>query len=207
MVKLIVTSRAYRQSSLEPPALRENDPENRLYARQSRFRLPAEMVRDNALAVSGLLVREVGGPSAKPYQPAGYYRHLNFPKREYVSRHGRQASGAAASTSTGSGSTCTRCCKAFDAPTREECTAQRPRSNTPLAALVLLNDPTFVEAARVFAQRTLAKGGTTDAERVSLRLPRGDQPAPGRRRTRGAVEAAGEEPFPVQGRSEGCGSW
>ena len=85
MVRLIVTSRAYRQASAETPALRERDPENRLYARQSRFRLAAEMVRDNALAVSGLLVLDVGGPSAKPYQPAGYYRHLNFPKREYKS--------------------------------------------------------------------------------------------------------------------------
>src|SRR5205814_9699788 len=83
VVQWIVTSRAYRRSSVETAALHERDPENRLYARQSRFRLPAEMVRDNALAVSGLLVLDVGGPSAKPYQPAGYYRHLNFPTRDY----------------------------------------------------------------------------------------------------------------------------
>src|SRR5262249_26427726 len=85
LVKVIVMSRAYRQSSLESPLLRERDPENKLVARQGRWRLPAESVRDNALFVSGLLVLDVGGTSAKPYQPAGFYRHLNFPAREYVS--------------------------------------------------------------------------------------------------------------------------
>src|SRR5262245_20372615 len=165
MVQLIVTSRAYRQSSLEPPALREKDPENRLYARQSRFRLAAEMVRDNALAISGLLVLDVGGGPVKPYQPAGFYRHLNFPARVY------KADTDARQWRRGVYTHWQRqylhpMFKAFDAPTREECTAQRPRSNTPLAALVLLNDPTFVECARMFAQRVLAKGGATDAERL-----------------------------------------
>jgi hypothetical protein len=167
VVKLIVTSRAYRQSSVETPALREKDPENRLYARQSRFRLPAEMVRDNALAIAGLLNLEVGGPSAKPYQPAGYYRHLNFPKREY------KADTDAKQWRRGVYVHWQRqylhpMLKAFDAPTREECTAQRPRSNTPLAALVLLNDPTFVEAARALAGRVLAQAGTGDTERVAF---------------------------------------
>jgi hypothetical protein len=165
LVRLIVTSRAYRQSSVETPALRERDPENRLYARQSRFRLPAEMVRDNVLAVSGLLVLDVGGPSAKPYQPAGYYRHLNFPKREYA------ADKDARQWRRGVYTHWQRqylhpMLRAFDAPTREECTAQRPRSNTPLAALVLLNDPTFLEAARAFATRGLEAGGMADAERI-----------------------------------------
>jgi hypothetical protein len=165
VVKLIVTSRAYRQSSLESPTLRDRDPENRLYARQGRWRLPAEMVRDNALAVSGLLVLDVGGPSAKPYQPAGYYRHLNFPARQYVAdtdakqwRRGVYVHWQRQYLHP--------MLKAFDAPTREECTARRPRSNTPLAALVLLNDPTFIECARVLAQRTLAEGGNADADRV-----------------------------------------
>ena len=83
IVKQVVMSHAYRQSSTATDADRVRDPFNRLYGRQSRWRLPAEMVRDNALAISGLLVRELGGPSVKPYQPAGYYRHLNFPTREY----------------------------------------------------------------------------------------------------------------------------
>lgn len=166
LVKLIVTSRAYQQSSVETAALREKDPENSLYARQSRSRLPAEMVRDTALAVSGLLVLEVGGPSAKPYQPAGYYRHLNFPKREY------QTDKDARQWRRGVYTHWQRqylhpMMRAFDAPTREECTAQRPKSNTPLAALVLLNDPTFLEAARAFAARGLELEGMTDAERVA----------------------------------------
>jgi hypothetical protein len=166
-VKLLVTSRAYRQSSVETEALRENDPENRLYARQSRFRLSAEMVRDNALAVAGLLNLEVGGPSAKPYQPAGFYRHLNFPPREY------RADTDARQWRRGVYVHWQRqylhpMLKAFDAPAREECTAQRPRSNTPLAALVLLNDPTFIEAARAFAARVLGQGGMGDAERVAF---------------------------------------
>src|SRR5438874_3804443 len=165
MVRLIVTSRAYRQSSVETAALHERDPENLLYARQSRHRLAAEMVRDNALAVSGLLVLDVGGPSAKPYQPAGYYRHLNFPAREY------KADADARQWRRGVYTHWQRqylhpMLKAFDAPTREECTAQRPISNTPLAALTLLNDPSFVEAARVLAARLLREGGTTEAERV-----------------------------------------
>ncbi len=165
LVKLIVTSRAYRQASLEPAALKERDPENRLFSRQGRWRLPAEMVRDNALAVSGLLVQDVGGGSVKPYQPAGYYRHLNFPTREY------RADSDARQWRRGVYVHWQRqflhpMLKAFDAPSREECTARRPRSNTPLAALVLLNDPTFLEAARALGQRALAEGGRQDEERL-----------------------------------------
>jgi mono/diheme cytochrome c family protein len=165
MVKLLVMSRAYRQSSLESPEMRERDPENRLVARQSRFRLPAEVVRDNSLEISGLLVRDVGGASAHPYQPAGYYKYLNFPTREYQSdtdarqwRRGVYVHWQRTYLHP--------MLKAFDASTREECTAQRPRSNTPLAALVLLNDPSFVEAARALASRTIASGGPTDDTRL-----------------------------------------
>jgi len=177
MVKLIVNSRAYRQSSLESPALREKDPENRLYARQSRFRLPAEMVRDNALAISGLLVLDVGGSSAKPYQPIGYYRHLNFPVREYKAdtNAGQWRRGVYVHWQR---QYLHPMMRAFDAPTREECTAQRPRSNTPLAALVLLNDPTFLEAARIFAQRTLSEGRMSDAERVTFAFREATSRAP-----------------------------
>jgi hypothetical protein len=167
VVKFIVTSRAYRLSSQASPALSERDPENRLLARQGRWRLPAESIRDNALFVSGLLVLDVGGLSAKPYQPAGFYRHLNFPKREYVSdadakqwRRGVYVHWQRQYLHP--------MLKAFDASTREECAAQRARSNTPLAALVLLNDPTFVEAARVLAQRAIVDGGKSDVERLAF---------------------------------------
>lgn len=163
MVKLLVTSRAYRQSSLESPVLREKDPENHLYARQSRMRLPAEVIRDNALSLAGLLVLDVGGGPAKPYQPAGYYRHLNFPKRQYKADTGSQQWRRGVYTHW-QRQFLHPMLKAFDAPSREECTAERPRSNTPLAALVLLNDPTFVEAARVFAQRVMTRGD--DAARI-----------------------------------------
>jgi len=154
MIHLLVTSRAYRQSSLEPAALAERDPENRLFARQSRFRLPAEAIRDNALAVSGLLVRGPSMLSVKPYQPEGYYRHLNFPSRGYQAhlddrqwRRGVYVHWQRMFLHP--------MLKAMDAPSREECSSRRPRSNTPTAALVLLNDPSFLEAARALAARVL----------------------------------------------------
>jgi uncharacterized protein DUF1553/uncharacterized protein DUF1549/cytochrome c len=169
------TRRAGREQSSSPSASQfaignrqpaiGDDPENRLLARQGRWRLDAEMVRDNALAVSGLLVRKVGGRSTKPYQPAGYYQFLNFPKRDYKS------DGGDAQYRRGLYTHWQRAylhpmLKAFDAPSREECSCERPQSNTPLAALVLLNDPTFVEAARVFAARILHDGGSTSDERL-----------------------------------------
>ena len=165
VVRLLVTSAAYRQSSLESKELREVDPENRWFARQARFRLPAEMIRDGALKVSGLLVEREGGGSSRPYQPAGYYAHLNFPARTYrADRDGGQyRRGVYMHWQRGFLHPMLR---AFDAPSREECTAERPVSNTPLAALVLLNDPTFVEAARVFAERIVREGGQLDEARI-----------------------------------------
>jgi hypothetical protein len=167
LIKLLVTSHAYRQSSIATPQLHSLDPHNMLFARQSRFRIPAEMVRDSALAISGLLVDEYGGRSVKPYQPAGYYRHLNFPRREYQydtdSRQWRRGVYVHWQRQY-----LHPMLKALDAPSREECTAQRPRSNTPLAALALLNDPTFVEAARVFAQRILREGGASTGDRLDF---------------------------------------
>jgi Protein of unknown function (DUF1553)/Protein of unknown function (DUF1549)/Planctomycete cytochrome C len=165
LVRRIVLSSAYRQSSLETPRLRERDPENRLFARQGRFRLPAEMVRDNALAVSGLLVRRLGGPSDRPYQPDGYYAQLNFPKRTYRADtgDGQYRRGVYVHWQR---QYLHPILKAFDAPSREECTARRAVSNTPLAALALLNDPSFVEAARVFAARLVREGGKTEEEQV-----------------------------------------
>jgi hypothetical protein len=167
MVRLLVTSSAYRQSSRMTPELRERDPLNRLYARQSRFRLPAEMIRDNALAVSGLLVEKLGGPSIRPYQPAGYYANLNFPKRKYHADHG-PALYRRSVYMHWQRQFLHPMLKAFDAPSREECTAKRPISNTPAAALTLLNDPIFVEAARVFAARIVREGGDAPASRVEF---------------------------------------
>lgn len=164
-VRSIVESSAYRQTSLETPELRRRDPQNRLFARQNRFRLPAEAIRDGALATSGLLVRQVGGPSVKPYQPAGYYRHLNFPKREYQQDHGASLYRRSLYTHW-QRQYLHPAMKAFDAPSREECTARRSASNTPAASLALLNDIQFVECARVFAERILREGGADDAARI-----------------------------------------
>ncbi len=171
ILKTIVLSRAYQQSSLVSDELRQRDPDNRLYARQSRHRLPAEMVRDNALAISGLLNRTIGGPSVKPYQPAGYYRHLNFPQRRYAP-HKDNRQWRRGVYVHWQRQFLHPMLKAFDAPTREECTAERPRSNTPLAALALLNDPTFVEAARVFATRILQDAEPKDAARLDFAFQR-----------------------------------
>ncbi len=167
MLKHIVMSSTYRQSSGGSPEMFKRDPYNQLFARQSSYRLPAEMVRDTALSISELLVLDYGGASVKPYQPAGYYRHLNFPTREY------EAHTDARQWRRGVYMHWQRqflhpMLKSLDAPSREECTAERPRSNTPLAALVLLNDPTFVEAARSFAERILKEGGSEDTVRLQF---------------------------------------
>jgi hypothetical protein len=165
MVRLLTTSRAYRQSSVTSPELRDRDPYNQLVASQSRFRLPAEMIRDNALAVSGLLETAIGGASVNPSQPEGYYRHLNFPVRKYK----QDTDGRIYRRSVyvhWQRQFLHPMLKAFDAPSREECTAERPRSNTPVAALNLLNDPSFVEAARVLAERILKEAGKNDRARL-----------------------------------------
>lgn len=167
LLKTILLSQTYQQGSTASPTLLAIDPYNQLFARQGRFRLPAEFVRDTALLISGSLEFELGGPSIRPYQPEGYYRHLNFPKREYTadedSRQFRRGVYIHWQRQF-----LHPMLKAFDAPSREECTAQRPQSNTPLAALVLLNDPTFVEAARHFAQNLLAEAEITDEERLGI---------------------------------------
>jgi mono/diheme cytochrome c family protein len=167
LVRAIVTSHAYRQSSDAPAELLARDPDNRLLARQGRWRYPAEGVRDAALFASGLLVEQLGGASVHPYQPAGYYRHLNFPQREY------QADADSRQWRRGLYVHWQRMflhpqLLAFDASTREECTAARMRSNTPKAALVLLNDPTFVEAARKLAELAVVSGGAGDDDRIAF---------------------------------------
>ncbi|MFO0917847.1 MAG: PSD1 and planctomycete cytochrome C domain-containing protein [Planctomycetaceae bacterium] len=165
-VKLLVMSGAYRQSSLDHDKLREIDPYNRLLARQSRFRIEAEFVRDNALAVSGLLVTHLGGPSVKPYQPPGYWAYLNFPMREWQNGSGEELYRRGLYTHW-QRQYLHPSLLAFDAPSREECTADRPRSNTPLQSLALLNDPTYVEAARALAERVLKDGGSSTDERLN----------------------------------------
>jgi hypothetical protein len=166
LVRRMVMTRAYRQASVAKPDVARRDPLNEFYARQSRQRLPAEMVRDIALLVSGLLVDRVGGESAKPPQPAGYYRHLNFPTRKYRADldQDRWRRGVYVHWQR---QFLHPMLRAFDAPTREECTAQRSISNTPLAALTLLNDPVFVEASRAFAERALLAPAKHDRERIA----------------------------------------
>ena len=167
LIRTIVTSRAYRMASDAPAESLSRDPDNRLLARQGRWRYPAEGVRDAALAASGLLVEQLGGPSVHPYQPVGYYRHLNFPKRIYKQDSNRQQWRRGLYVHWQRMFLHPQLL-AFDAPTREECTATRMRSNTPKAALVLLNDPTFVEAARKLAERVLTEADTDDARLTTL---------------------------------------
>jgi hypothetical protein len=166
--KRIVMSATYRQSSKLTAALKERDPENRLLARGPRFRLSAEMIRDQALAVSGLLQERLGGPPVKPYQPEGLWEQLSVidDRKLYVRSTGsdlwrrslytywkRTVPPPALTT--------------FDAPTREFCVIQRPMSSTPLQALALLNDETYVEAARKLAERMIREGGRTPASRLA----------------------------------------
>jgi hypothetical protein len=165
MVRLIVNSRTYQQTSTASPEMLARDPANRELARQSRWRLDAELVRDNALSVSGLLNREIGGPSAKPYQPEGYWENLNFPVRKYEADDGVDQYRRGLYT-WWQRSYVHPSMLAFDAPTREECAAARSRSNIPQQALVLLNDPTYVEAARAFAERMVTEGGNTTDARI-----------------------------------------
>ncbi|MBI4905029.1 MAG: DUF1553 domain-containing protein [Acidobacteria bacterium] len=161
MQRLIVTSATYRQTSQATPSLIERDPQNRLLARMSRFRLPAEMVRDNALAVSGMLNTRIGGKSVFPYQPPGLWEEMAYGD-VYSAQTYQQSRGPdlyrrsmytfwkrtvpPAQMST------------FDAPDREKCVARRARTNTPLQALVLMNDPTYIEAARTLAAKAMATG-------------------------------------------------
>jgi hypothetical protein len=171
MQRLIVTSDAYRRSSRTSPELREKDPENRLLARGPRHRLHAEFIRDNALAVSGLLNRRLGGPSVYPYQPPGLWEEMafgdGFSSQAYDQSHGpdlyrrsmytfwkRTAAPAQMIT--------------FDAPDREKCTARRTITNTPLQALVLMNDPIYIEASRALAERVIRQSAKASAKRAAL---------------------------------------
>ena len=164
--KLITLSSTYRQSSQVTRQQHEKDPQNRWLARGPRFRLPAEMIRDNALAISGLLMERVGGPSVKPYQPDGLWEEVSVERRyKYVADPGEGLYRRTMYTFW------KRTCpppgvSTFDAPSRETCTIRRARTNTPLQALVLLNDPTYVEAARKLAERLLEPSATSTKSRL-----------------------------------------
>jgi hypothetical protein len=163
MLKLMVTSATYRQSAAVTPQVLERDPYNRLLTRGPRFRLDAELLRDNALAISGLLNAKIGGESVKPYQPPGLWELTD---RKYVQSQGTDLYRRGIYTywkrSTPYPSFLT-----FDAPTRETCAVQRPRTSTPLQSLVLMNDPVYVEAARAFAERILREGGNDLAKQLT----------------------------------------
>jgi hypothetical protein len=158
MLRKIALSATYRQSSTFGAKEPENDPNNRLLHRAPRYRLSAEEVRDNALHIAGLLSPKIGGPSVFPYQPGDFYKGKMEGWKWEVSggddlyRRGMYTFWRRTSLHP--------MYALFDAPSREECTVVRPRTNTPLQALVTLNDPTFVEAARVFAQRIMIEGPT-----------------------------------------------
>jgi hypothetical protein len=170
MQKMMLMSATYRQSSKVTKELVERDPENRLYARGPRFRLDAEMIHDNALAVSGLLNPKIGGPSVRPYQPPGLWEQVGFgnefSSQSYVQSKGddlyrrgiytywKRAMPYPAFVT-------------FDAPSREVCTVQRPRTSTPLQSLVLMNDPVYVEAARGLAARVMKNGGDDVDKRLT----------------------------------------
>ena len=154
LIRTIVLSKTYQQTSTPGGEFIKLDPQNRLLARQTQLRLPAELIRDNALSVSGLLNPEIGGKSVFPYQPAGYYRHLNFPRRTYKASAGNQQYRRGIYTHW-QRTFLHPMLKSFGAPNREECATDRAKANTPLQALTLLNDPTFTEAARVLAAKLL----------------------------------------------------
>jgi mono/diheme cytochrome c family protein len=192
VLREIVTSRAYRRSSTAPRATVERDPENRLLARQNRLRVEAEMVRDTALSAAGLLVRKVGGPSVKPYQPEGYWDYLNFPQRTWQADKGESLYRRGLYTHW-QRQYLHPAMMVFDAPSREECTARRPRSNTPLQALVLLNDPEYVEAARALAAKSMAEAGPEPLARARFLLRRAVGRVPSDEEVAVVVELASAE--------------
>jgi hypothetical protein len=165
MQKLIVSSATYRQASTVRPELLQKDSENRLLARGPRYRLPAEMVRDEILAMSGLLSARIGGPSVKPYQPAGVWD--NTANHKYVQDHGENLYRRSLYTFWRRSAPPPNLAM-FDVAERDNSAVGTSRTNTPLQALNLLNDVTYVEAARMLAERMLTEGGRTDPDRVEF---------------------------------------
>lgn len=164
LVRQIVTSHTYRQSSKLSPELLETDPENRLLARGARFRMPSWMIRDSALAASGLLVREIGGPPVRGYQPSGIWEEATFGKKTYVQDHGEALYRRSLYTFWRRIIAPTMF---FDNASRQTCTVKVLRTNTPLHALLTFNDVTFVEASRALAERVLTDADLKDPERLN----------------------------------------
>ncbi len=182
MLKVLVLSATYRQDSVLTPLSRERDAENRLLARGPRLRLSAEMIRDQALLVSGLLVERVGGASVFPYQPADLYKGIvvDAPYPGTVWTVGSGADLYRRSLYTFWKRTVPHpVLSVLDVPDREVCSARRARTNTPLQALTLMNETGFVEAGRALAQRMLSEGGSDDGARIAfaMRLATGREPA------------------------------
>jgi hypothetical protein len=167
LCKTIVLSSTYRQRSSASPELRKRDPDNLLLARGPSRRLPAEMLRDAALAAGGLLVETIGGPPAKPYQPPGLWKGQNAFLPEYVPDKGDGLHRRSLYTFWRRTSPPPNM-SAFDVPSREVCVVRRQATLTPLQPLVLLNDPQFVEAARGLGERMLREGGASPEERLTF---------------------------------------
>jgi hypothetical protein len=179
LLKTIVMSATYRQSSKVNPALQQRDPDNRLLARAPRLRLPAEMIRDQALYDSGLLVERLGGPSVKPYQPDGLYKDMAFSGLTGYSQEKGEGLWRRSLYTFWKRTVLAPNMGVFDASAREFCTVRETRTNTPLQSLNLMNDVTYVEAARMLAERMMKEGGPTPAARLgwAFRVVTSRQPA------------------------------
>jgi mono/diheme cytochrome c family protein len=177
MQKLIVISSTYRQASHTTPELMQKDPDNRLLARGPRFRLPAEMIRDQALAAAGLLRDKIGGPSVKPYQPEGLWNDLSMQDMHYVQSKGDDLYRRSLYTFW-KRTIAPPMMVNFDAANREACVVRETRTNTPLQALNLMNDVTFLEAARFLAERMLKEAAPDTVARLThgFRLATGRAP-------------------------------
>jgi len=165
LVRLMVTSATYKQSSKVNPAALERDPENRLLAHGPRYRWPSWMLRDQALAASGLASLKIGGAPVKPYQPGGVWEDVSFGNKKYTRDDGEKLYRRSIYTFWRRIIAPTMF---FDSASRQVCSVKQPRTNTPLHALATLNDTTYVEAARALAQRTLLSAPESDAERIEF---------------------------------------
>ncbi len=167
LLKTIVMSATYRQTSIVTPQLSQQDPDNRLLARGPRLRLPAEVIRDQALFISGLLVENLGGPSVKPYQPEGLYKDMLFSNMTTYDQDKGEGLWRRSLYTFWKRTVMPPSMQVFNASSREYCTVREARTNTPLQALNLMNDVTYIEAARMLAERMMIEGGTQAVDRIA----------------------------------------
>jgi Protein of unknown function (DUF1553) len=167
LLKTVFMSATYRQSSRVTPQLLQQDPENRLLARGPRLRLPAEVIRDQALFLSGLLVEKRGGPSVKPYQPEGLYKDMVFSNMTNYDRDQGEGLWRRSLYTFWKRTVMPPAMQVFNASSREYCTVREARTNTPLQALNLMNDVTYIEAARILAERMMSSGGSEAVDRIA----------------------------------------